>query len=1327
MNFRRILFLLLCSGLSLPVWSDTLVGAGETLVITNTEALGFAPIQIGTGATLAFGGAAAGSGGLNEYTRTGAGGLGTPGITSYGTWTRITTNAFWADTNFSATATEYIYTGRWQIPSAGLYSVYEHIDDGALIAIDGTAVLQNTSYNTPTCVRDIALTAGWHDLELRLYNSGANGGKYSPELASGFLYSPSNDLISIANQTNAFPFADTGDGSNLLSVHNAGLFQKVYVAGEAAFDLTQHGLNMPLSLTAGLYPAAGAASAKVTVAGGTGELLFGAKNQITQYPPFNADVAFTGVTDPAGVTFRDFSTVVAWPTSCAWRVAENATVALAGTNMLGSGDVTLTNFNIYAISRTAIANDATIRVQGTNLTAALKPCTLDATGWWNGASFTLTNDISLEGVGSTALLPINVDCAIQGTISGTGTVSKTGTARCEIKEPCSFVGPVTVSAETGTLIIDAPTAGHSNNTVTVGAGGTFALYPTGYGTDDTAAWIKSLRGNGATAKLFLPARQTMTVDFLDGTLTVQGSGATLRVNTLGTNAALSVIGQTAVVLGSASPGATLSLDNGSSLSPAGAGVSLDTLNVASGSASVSGAVTVTLLGGGGKLIKQGSETLTVYFSTNTAGLQVDAGNVRLAPPPASSVLGSLPALWLDAAASNVFTQYKSYTYSNNWPNIERWNDCRPGAPVYGYNSRGEDYCQTYPYVMSNALNGQPVVSFGVYQMPIYPPYVKPGDGSGTEARRLPLSTNVAVQYAVLVFGSQNGGGFSALGGDDLRRPGSTTNQFRSAATPILASPNYPVWTNGIAVTATNTGFTGGYQILSLNAKGTSLSALGWRVDNTTAGGQILGEVLLYTNALTTLQRMTAEAYLAAKWRLPYGLATLPAATVAAGATLDVGDLFTVGRLYGSGTVTASAALAPLALSGVFNGTLALNGGSVTIADLPPPPTAADVPTGGLTGWFDPSLTNRVVLGGKYTPTRPLAVAGLYDRTTTNRFLLGTCNTDTTYDRRPWLSATNNPLGETLYWVDYTNRYGDSNGNTLRMYRNSAFIGTADTGNLTPTNVQTGFIVLDSSRGGGVPITRDVYASQVFTRNDPSLIASPIWGSNTTNALKNGRTFLDGVAVNGAARGYSGTAELLSFVATNVLQAAFFGWYVGDDATGNRNRERLGEILLFETALADDARILVEDYLTRKWFGRARSAYSDLTAASASGSGTLRASQPDRLPSLGAGFTGTVELSSNAFAFTLSTNALGQATAKPATSIPGTLSVPAAGTVTVNFEFRPPTGTYTLMRYGSVAGQGFAGWTLATTGSTPPGPVLLKPTATALTLFVVPQGTLISVQ
>ena len=495
MNTRRSVVLLYLALLTLPVWADTLVGAGETLVVTNAESLGFAPVQLGAGATLAFAGSAAGSPGLNEYTRTGAGGLGAPGVSSYGAWTRITTNAFWADTNISATSTEYIYTGRWLIPAEGTYSVYEHIDDAALIAIDGRTVLQNGSYNTPTCVRDIGLTAGWHDLELRLHNGFANGGLFTNALASGLLFSPSNDLISVANQDHAYPFTDPGDGSVLLSVHNGTLFQKIFVAGEAAFDLTAHGLDVPLALTASLLPASTAGGAKVTVAGGTGELLLGTPNLGAQFTPYNADIAFTGVSNPAGVTFRDFSTLITVPTSCAWRVANNATVALYGTNLFGTGDVTLTNHHLYVLSPFAVAADATIHVQGTNLTAAMKPCSLDSNGWWTGWAVTVTNDVSLEGVNSAALFPINVDLVMQGTVSGTGTVTRTGTARAEIKEPCTFVGPVSVS-DTGTFIIDGSTAGHSNNTVTVGAGSTFALYPSGYGTSDTAAWIKSLRGGG---------------------------------------------------------------------------------------------------------------------------------------------------------------------------------------------------------------------------------------------------------------------------------------------------------------------------------------------------------------------------------------------------------------------------------------------------------------------------------------------------------------------------------------------------------------------------------------------------------------------------------------------------------------------------------------------------------------------------------------------------------------------------------------------------------------------------------------------------------------
>jgi hypothetical protein len=1317
--------LLLCAASALPVSADILVGAGATLSITNTEDLGSAPIQMGAGATLAFGGAAAGSGGLNEYTRTGATGLGSPIVTSYGTWTRITTNAFWASTTITNSQTEYIYTGRWYVPNAGLYSFFEYIDDMDMIAIDGAVVLQSTSWTDAVCVRNVSLAAGWHDLELRAFNGASSGGMVNNTLASGFLFSPSNDLISVANQTNAFPFVDTGSGASLLSVHNGTLAPKIFVAGEATFDLTQQNLAAPLILLGGLLPAA-ATNAKVTVSGGNGEILFGGANTGVHFSPFNADIAFTGVENPAGVTFRDYSTAIAWPTSCLWRIANNATVALNGTNMLGTGDVTLTNFNIYVLSPYAVAAGATIHVQGTNRTVFIKPCTIDTNGNWSGAQTVLTNSVSLEGVNPTAHFPINVSLTLQGSISGTGSVIKTGSLLTEIKAPCSFVGPVSVS-DTGTLIFDATTAGDSNNTVTVNAGATFSLYPTGYGTTETAAWIKTLTGGGTSGKIFMPAKQTLTIDTFNGALTVQGSGSALCVNALGSNATLVVSGQTAVTITSAAPGATLVLGTGASLTVPSTGVSLEALTLTSGSFPVSGNLTVTMLGGAGKLVKQGSDTLTVCFSTNTAAVQVDAGKLTLSPPATNTVLGSLPALWLDASASGVFTQYKSYAFTNGFINIERWNDCRPGAPLYGYNSRGNDNQQVYPYVMTNNQNGLSVVSMGSYQLTLSPPYIGP-EGGGVEARRMPLSTNIYPQYAVMVFGSQKGGGAAVLGGNAaFYRVGSTSNDFRNPATPILATAGYPVWTNGVSVVATNTGLTGGYQILSVNTKGQLVNALGWRLDSGTAGGQNYGEVLFYTNALTTAQRLTAEAYLAKKWNLPFAYACeLSNVTVAAGATVEIGSTFSAAQLFGAGTViaTGGSAIQP---SGYFTGSLTLNGGAFSVTNMPVPPKAANISTAGLSCWFDPSVTNRIVFGSAFTPSRPLAVAALYDRTTTNRYLFGSCNTDTTYDRRPCLSATNGPLGETQYWLDYTNSYsGDSNGNSLRLYRNPAYIGANNaTGAQTPTNVQTAFIVLDSSRGGGVPISYDIGGTQVFTRDNPQSASSPIWGSATAGAVKYGQTFLDGTAVNGATTGYRGTTELLSFVATNAVQAAFFGAYGGDGAIdGNKNRERLGEIILFDSALTNTVRADIEAYLMEKWLGKLRAGYSDFTAATVTGNGTVIAAKISQLPVLGAGFTGGIALTDASFAFTVSTNAARQYVVAPALTAPAALTVPAAGTISVNFLAKPMVGTYTLLNYGTATG--FSNWSLTTSGDRPSGTVVLRATATALNIVVIPQGTLLRV-
>jgi len=1313
-------------GAAFTAQADTVVGAGATLSVTNTEDLGFSAVQLNAGATLAFLGNSIGTAGLNEYTRTGSIIVGTPGVTAYGTWTRFTTNAAYASEVTSAQNTEYVYTGRWHIPADGSYSFYEDIDDGVGLYVDNVSLLNDNTWNTETRKQGVVLAQGWHDLEIRIRNGSATGGPFLANLKSGLLFSPVNDVIATNNQANAYPFADPGDASVLKPVRNALVFQKIWVSTNAVFDLADQALVAPLQLTGGLYPLPGTTNARLTVIGGSGEIVLGSTGGAINSAPFNTDVAFSNVTSVVGITFRDYATVVAWPTSCPWRVAANATVALTGTTPLGTGDVALTNFNVFVLSRNVFSEQARIRVQGTNLTVSIKPCSIDSYGSWSGVPATVTNDISLEGVNAAAVFPDNADFYLQGFITGTGTVAKTGNARTEILEPSDFVGNVTC-VDLGTLIFDAATAGNSNNAVTVGATATLALYPAGYGTSDTTAWIKTLHGSGTGGKVFIPARQTLTVDTLDGAVSVQGSGSTsvLHVRNLATNATLNVLANTAVVLDSIGSGSSVVLTNETAtLTVAGSGQTLDSLTLTSGRVAVSGTFTVANLSGAGTLLKNDAGALTVNFSVLAGGLVANAGAVKLSNSSTGDVLSTLPALWLDASASNVFTQYKSYTFTNGFKIVERWNDRRSGAPGYAYQSRGEDQWQTYPYVATNAQNGLSVLSFGAYQGTLPPSYE-----SRTEARRMYLYTNVAPRYVAMVFGSQNGGGAAVLGATDtssfFKRGGSTAADYQKASTPIL-SALYPVWTNGISVVSTNTGFNGGYQILTIKTQGQTASALGWINVYTTAGGQNYGEALFYTNDLTTVQRMSVEAYLAKKWNLPYGAIAIPSISVASGATVTIDGNYTVGTLTGNGNVVCTNGAA-ITLNGVFTGTLTLSGGTLAVPDLKPIPAAEGLSTDRLAVWFDPCQTNRVVLGGAYTPSRPLAVAALFDCTTTNRYLLGTCAPDVSVavDRRPWLSATNTLFGETQYWLDFSNTYSnDARGNTLRLNRNTSNIGTQFT-DQTPTNVQSGFIVLDSATGGGVPITLDVGATQAVTRDNPQSYASPIWGSNTTSSLKSGQTFLNGVSVNGASQGFSGSAELLSFVATNVFQAAYFGFYGGDNIA-TPNRERLGEIILYDASLTADTRAGIEAYLMKKWLSKLRAGYGTSSSVTLSGFGAVSAVSPAQLPAFDPSFSGAVALSGTSFDFTLTTNGVGACVVSPATALPGGLTVAATGTVSVFFTVKPPAGTYTLMTYGSVAGGGFANWGLITTGKMPAGAVLLKKTSTALNLVVTAPGTMIRI-
>ena len=154
---------------------------------------------------------------------------------------------------------------------------------------------------------------------------------------------------------------------------------------------------------------------------------------------------------------------------------------------------------------------------------------------------------------------------------------------------------------------------------------------------------------------------------------------------------------------------------------------------------------------------------------------------------------------------------------------------------------------------------------------------------------------------------------------------------------------------------------------------------------------------------------------------------------------------------------------------------------------------------------------------------------------------------------------------------------------------------------------------------------------------------------------------------------------------------------------------------------------IEAYLMAKWLGKARAGYSDFSAATVAGSGTITANTLSQLPALGAGFSGNAVIATNVFAFTVSTNAVGQYTVSRSVAFPARLTVPASGTVSVTFLAKPKSGSYTLLSYGSAAGTGFAGWSLTTSGSKPNSPVRLRATATALSIAVIPQGTLTCVR
>ena len=200
-----------------------------------------------------------------------------------------------------------------------------------------------------------------------------------------------------------------------------------------------------------------------------------------------------------------------------------------------------------------------------------------------------------------------------------------------------------------------------------------------------------------------------------------------------------------------------------------------------------------------------------------------------------------------------------------------------------------------------------------------------------------------IYTAVMVFGSQNGGGRGLVGGYSGNGRWTCNNSTNPACggiyprsgtgtdyslTNTIFSSYRDTWVDGAQVDPTNTAPNGSWQIISFNGKGSYFRAIGNGADHTYSGGQNYGEILVFTNAaLTAVQRQAVENYLAMKWGLTNAFPVKGTVTVAAGATVKGA----VANVAGAGTWTMDVPESRVSMDGTFAGTVS-GAGEIAVAD-----------------------------------------------------------------------------------------------------------------------------------------------------------------------------------------------------------------------------------------------------------------------------------------------------------------------------------------------------------------------------------------------------------
>jgi len=615
----------------------------------------------------------------------------------------------------------------------------------------------------------------------------------------------------------------------------------------------------------------------------------------------------------------------------------------------------------------------------------------------------------------------------------------------------------------------------------------------------------------------------------------------------------------------------------------------------------------------------------------------------------------------------------------------------------------------------------------------------PSDGS----RRLPLSlgsgynsfTSNSVQTAVMVFGSQDGGGQALLGTSygALARSGTTT------AYGITTNTNHDVWVDGVQVDPTASGtLNGGWQIVTISMDGEFFNSLGVTngVSGGPFGGQNYGELLLFGERVTERQRLEAEIYLADKWGI---------SGYAAAARARYRELArpATNRI----TLVESAALRPgdgaLLLEGACSGTVELSGG--TLLSAKPAFTEDDIPSEGRLYWIDAddeaTLTFRkdVYANDK----RPDEVVAVRDKTSAS-FEAGKPIAYGVSSRTPvWrkVSFDGGPLRGwidfNLYYSQWPETYGsDTAGKTLRFFEYADDFkmntGTRESTGAQPSlaamNTRTAFVAQNSSHGGGTPLLDTVSGTGSIVQRT-SGVRQSLWG-NGPSQFSGGVNRINGIVID-QSKGFSGRPEVYTLRATGAFNVPFIDCYGhSENKTYNDGKGAIiGEMLYYSCALPDDTVYGIESYLMKKWLNRLPSGFTDMSRVRVGGAGSVSVEDPTCRPSFDPSFQGTFS-SGGARAFEMAVNPSTGEVVGSLVAPDAAFDLPSECTLRVSFA-EPPSAeacrsVYTLLDCGSLARQ--VAWTLVA-GENMPGTAKLvqKRDGCRLLLVPKPRGMVISVR